>query len=76
MAKHTQTIRRQIANELLECVWPFCGIAVQRVNHFETVIAYWLMKCLFLIDGDTLNYFFCFLSLKSAIVENSRHFIN
>ena len=26
MAKHTQTIRRQIADELLECVWPFCEI--------------------------------------------------
>ena len=26
MAKHTQTIRRQIADELFECVWPFCGI--------------------------------------------------
>ena len=24
MAKHTQTIRRQIVNELFECVWPFC----------------------------------------------------
>ena len=26
MAKHTQTIRREFANELCECVWPFCGI--------------------------------------------------
>ena len=26
MVKHTQTIRRQIADELFECVWPFCGI--------------------------------------------------
>ena len=26
MAKHIQTIRRQIANELFECVWPFCEI--------------------------------------------------
>ena len=26
MAKHTQTIRRQFADELFECVWPFCGI--------------------------------------------------
>ena len=23
---NTQTIRRQIADELFECVWPFCGI--------------------------------------------------
>ena len=26
MVKHTQTIRRQIDNELFEYVWPFCGI--------------------------------------------------
>ena len=26
MVKYTQTIRRQIADELFECVWPFCGI--------------------------------------------------
>ena len=26
MAKHTQTIRRQFADKLFECVWPFCGI--------------------------------------------------
>ena len=26
MVKHTQTIRRQFADELFECVWPFCGI--------------------------------------------------
>ena len=23
MVKHTQTIRRQFADELFECVWPF-----------------------------------------------------
>ena len=26
MVKHTQTIRRLIANELFERVWLFCGI--------------------------------------------------
>ena len=25
MAKHTQTIRGQFADELFECVWPICG---------------------------------------------------
>ena len=29
---NTQTIRRQITNELFECVWPFCGIGAQRVK--------------------------------------------
>ena len=28
MVKHTQTIRRQFADELFECAWPFCGIGV------------------------------------------------
>ena len=32
MAKHTQTIRRQFADELFECVWLFYGIGAQRVN--------------------------------------------
>ena len=31
MAKHTQTIRRQIADELFGCVWPFCEISAKRV---------------------------------------------
>ena len=26
MVKHTQTIRRQIADKLFECVWPVCEI--------------------------------------------------
>ena len=30
--KHTQTIRWQFADELLECVWPFCDIGTYRVN--------------------------------------------
>ena len=32
MVKHTQTIRRQFADELFECVWPFCGTGAQRVK--------------------------------------------
>ena len=26
MVKHTQTIRREISDELFECVWSFCEI--------------------------------------------------
>ena len=36
MVKHTQTIRGQFANELIECVWPFCGIGAERVNNPKT----------------------------------------
>ena len=32
MVKHTQTIPGQIADELFECVWPFCGIGAYRVK--------------------------------------------
>ena len=30
MVKHTQTIRRQTADELFECVWLFCEIGAKR----------------------------------------------
>ena len=33
MVKHTQTIRRQFAGELFECVWPFWGIGAERVKN-------------------------------------------
>ena len=32
MVKHTQTIRQLIADELFECVWPFCEIGAYRVK--------------------------------------------
>ena len=32
MVKQTQTIRRQITEELFECVWPFCEIGDKRVK--------------------------------------------
>ena len=49
--------------------------------YFLTAIAFWLMKYLFLIDGDILRVSskiltVSYLSLKSAIMENSRHCIN
>ena len=34
MVKHTQTIRRQFADKLFECVWPFCSVGAQRVNPY------------------------------------------
>ena len=35
VVKHTQTIRRQIADELFEYVWPFLGVGAKRVNPFQ-----------------------------------------
>ena len=35
MVKHTETIRRQIVDELFECVWPFRGVGTWRVKKIE-----------------------------------------
>ena len=43
MVKHTQTIRRQFADELFACVWPFSGIGTYRVKiwlHAHDVYSY------------------------------------
>ena len=32
MVKHTQTVRRQIADELFECIWPFYGIGAYELK--------------------------------------------
>ena len=32
MVKHSQTIRRQVADELLECVYRFVGLVLKGVN--------------------------------------------
>ena len=36
MVKHIQAIRRQIADELFECVWPFFGVGALMVNDYIT----------------------------------------
>ena len=41
MVKHTQTIRRQIDDELFECVWPFCEIGSKRVNPLLQNVPFW-----------------------------------
>ena len=41
MAKHTQTIRREIADELFECVWRFYEIAIDAVTDFIQYINSW-----------------------------------
>ena len=39
MVKHTQTIRRQIADKLFECVGPFCEIGAY--DSFVTIAAFY-----------------------------------
>ena len=47
VTKHTQTIRRQFANELPECAWPFRGIGTLRVKkesfHSTTTTAMFIL---------------------------------
>ena len=32
MVKHTQTMHQQFADELFQCVRPFCGVGTSRLN--------------------------------------------
>ena len=50
MIKHTQTVRRQIANKLFEYVWPFCGVGVYGVNKHTRVESY--QKNRWIINAD------------------------
>ena len=38
MVKHTQTICRQFADELFECVWPFCEIGAEGLDWIKQLI--------------------------------------
>ena len=56
MVKHTHTIRRQTAEELFECVWPFFGIGALRVKqiciavfHEYTAQKSWWLTGIFLL---------------------------
>ena len=43
MVKHTQKIRRQFADELFECVWPFCKVIIKS-RPFEMYKIDWYVK--------------------------------
>ena len=43
MVKQTQAIRRQFADKLFECVWPFYGIAVENVNSAGCPAEFWIV---------------------------------
>ena len=46
---HSQTIRRQIDDELFDCVWPFCGIRAWRINEHIGYMPRCLFDLLFII---------------------------
>ena len=39
MVKHTQTIRRQFADELIDCVGPFCESALKGLSNLPDFLA-------------------------------------
>ena len=56
MVEHTKTIRRQFADELFDCVWPFCGIGAYRDNLKKTLGAnLFHVTCLFLYPLKTFG---------------------
>ena len=57
MVKHTQTIRRQIGDELLESTWPFCGG--------------WCLKSYFSVMKGVLFPLIVFLIEKCNSLHNS-----
>ena len=65
MVKHTQTIRRQIADKLFECVWPFCGIGAWRVN----IVLKYYKQGQYLFDAT-------FIDWKARIEYNSHEEIS
>ena len=38
MVKYTQTIYRQFADDMFECVWPFCKIGVIPVHYYSALL--------------------------------------
>ena len=61
MFKHTQIIRREIADELLECVWPFCEIGAERIKAGDDVNLcvyqnlYFLVSEIYSVYSNILN---------------------
>ena len=53
MVKHTPTIRRQIADELFECVWSFNKVGAWRVKIFSFSFIFQLLQMLLLFLHHT-----------------------
>ena len=63
MVNHTQTIRRQFADELFECFWPFCEVTsikfykseLHFFKAFATIIDKALERLSSYIDNNYIN---------------------
>ena len=53
MVKHTQTFRRQFAEGLFECVWPFCDIGTERVKSFSSCLIHF-----FSLEKQSIKYLY------------------
>ena len=67
MVKHTQTIRRQFADGLFKCVWPFCGIGASKVK--KQYIVYLFCQRLLL----TLMFSMQHLIFMVSQLKNTQH---
>ena len=56
MVKHTQTIVRQIADELFACVWPFFAAGTQRVK-FRLYLSFIVMLNFVISIDQPLKFF-------------------
>ena len=82
MVECTQTIRRQFAEELFECVGPFCGIDAQRFKERrfcsymtencseETCILGYYTQCIFCCDQES----YCKI-LRKIIITAQNSFV-
>ena len=79
MVKHTQTIRREIAYELFECVWPFC-IAEEFLSVFDHFVELAIKGLMQLVINITLlskklPYFKIKIKKKQMTFSNRNRFI-
>ena len=54
MVKHTPIIRRQIADELFEYVWPFCQIGTYRIKKLQDVMYESIRNGVYIIIDDRI----------------------
>ena len=70
MVKHTQTIRRQFADELFECAWQFCGVGADRVKTTLTELYTDIPSAHFALRNYSQNLKLFSLELKTKEIFN------
>ena len=75
MVKNSQTSRRQIADGLFECVWPFCGVGTLRIKSAGMVsiskVEFTLIPNLPLFQNLNLLFlYFSYLVVKKYLYQH------